>query len=161
MLYTSLEPCPMPTVAIVSSRVGRVVVAAPDGQGGAVASERLATLPPAWSSLASQQGLVVDFASPESPRAPIPGELATRLRHTVWDTKDARDADVSQGCSCKKTSRPRSQTCCRDASSSTCLSREGRGSGSGGILLQLQYDLGVAVDSLVELPARLRRTVQR
>lgn len=97
LLYASLEPCPMCTVAIISSRIGRVVVAAPDEQGGALAPERFARLPLAWSSLASQQGLVVDFASGESPVAPIPAKLATLLSEAFSSTKDARDAEVSQG----------------------------------------------------------------
>jgi len=97
VLYASIEPCPMCTVAIISSRIERVVVAAPDEQGGALARERLAALPPAWSSLGSQQGLAVDLASPQSAAAPIPAQLAARLTRAFRDTKDARDAEVSQG----------------------------------------------------------------
>jgi tRNA(Arg) A34 adenosine deaminase TadA len=97
VLYASLEPCPMCTVAIISSRVDRVIVGAPDEQGGALAAERFASLPPAWASLASQQGLAVDFASPESTIAPIPAELAVRLARAFRTTKEARDAEVSQG----------------------------------------------------------------
>lgn len=93
VLYTSLEPCPMCTVAIISSRIERVVIAAPDEQGGALAPERLATLPPAWSSLASQQGLSVAFAD----EVPVLPELTARLRRAFTETKQARDAEVSQG----------------------------------------------------------------
>jgi len=97
LLYASLEPCPMCTVAIISSRIDRVVVATPDEQGGALAPERFAKLPLAWSSLASQQGLAVDFASGDSPIAPIPAKLAARLSQAFSSTKRARDAEVSQG----------------------------------------------------------------
>lgn len=97
LLYASLEPCPMCTVAIISSRIDRVVVATPDEQGGALAPERFARLPLAWSSLASQQGLAVDFASGESAAAPIPAKLAARLSQAFSSTKHARDAEVSQG----------------------------------------------------------------
>jgi tRNA(Arg) A34 adenosine deaminase TadA len=87
----------MCTVAIISSRIDRVIIAAPDEQGGALAAERFARLSPAWSSLASEQELAVDFASPESSVAPIPAKLAARLSRAFRDTKDARDAEVSQG----------------------------------------------------------------
>ena len=97
LLYASLEPCPMCTVAIISSRIDRVVVATPDEHGGALAPERFARLPLAWSSLASQQGLVVDFASANSTAAPIPAKLAARLSQAFSSTKHARDAEVSQG----------------------------------------------------------------
>jgi tRNA(Arg) A34 adenosine deaminase TadA len=97
LLYASLEPCPMCTVAIISSRIDRVVVATPDEQGGALAPERFARLPLAWSSLASRQGLVVDFASAQNPVAPIPAKLAARLSQAFSSTKHARDAEVSQG----------------------------------------------------------------
>jgi tRNA(Arg) A34 adenosine deaminase TadA len=97
VLYASLEPCPMCTVAIISSRIDRVIIAAPDEQGGALAPERFAGLPRAWRSLASQQGLSADYASPESTVAPIPAELAARLSRAFSSTKDARDAEVSQG----------------------------------------------------------------
>lgn len=96
VLYTSLEPCPMCTVAILSSRIERVVIAAPDEQGGALAPERFAKLPPAWSSLAAKHGLTVAFESVEN-AAPVPAELTARLSRAFWDTKDARDAEVSQG----------------------------------------------------------------
>jgi tRNA(Arg) A34 adenosine deaminase TadA len=97
VLYTSLEPCPMCTVAIISSRIGRVIIAAQDEQGGALAPERFARLPPAWASLASEQGLSVGYASPESSVAPIPAQLAARLARAFRATKEARDAEVSQG----------------------------------------------------------------
>ncbi|HTX80571.1 MAG TPA: nucleoside deaminase [Streptosporangiaceae bacterium] len=96
VLYTSLEPCPMCTVAILSSHIERVVIAAPDERGGALAPERLAKLPPAWSSLAAEQGLTVAFESAEN-AAPVAPELMARLSRVFWDTKDARDAEVSQG----------------------------------------------------------------
>jgi len=96
VLYTSLEPCPMCTVAILSARIDRVVIAAPDEQGGALAPERLAKLPPAWSSLAAEHGLTVAFESAED-APPVLAELTARLGRAFWDTKDARDAEVSRG----------------------------------------------------------------
>jgi tRNA(Arg) A34 adenosine deaminase TadA len=86
----------MCTVAILGSRIERVAIAAPDEQGGALAPEPLAKLPPAWSSLAAEQGLTVTFESAEN-GSRVPAELTARLSRAFWDTKDARDAVVSQG----------------------------------------------------------------
>jgi tRNA(Arg) A34 adenosine deaminase TadA len=94
LLYTSLEPCPMCTVALISSRIARVVVAAPDERGGALAPDRFARLPRAWSALASRQGLTVDFAAGDGA---VPADLIASLSHAFLDTKDARDAAVSEG----------------------------------------------------------------
>jgi tRNA(Arg) A34 adenosine deaminase TadA len=96
VLYTTLEPCPMCAVAIISSRIGRVVVATRDEQGGALAEGRLTDLPPAWSSLAAQQGLVVELAEAGGPVS-LPAKLIAELRGAFLDTKEARDAEVSQG----------------------------------------------------------------
>lgn len=97
LLYTSLEPCPMCTVALLTAHVGRVVIAAPDEPGGALAPGRLAKLPPIWPSLAAEAGIVVDFADPGSRAASIRPDLAAQLRHVFWETKEALDAEVSGG----------------------------------------------------------------
>lgn len=88
VLYTSLEPCPMCAVAIISSRIGRVVMAAMDEQGGSLSTERLRRLPPVWSALASLQGLGAELITTARPTA-IPAELAVRLSRAFSDTREA------------------------------------------------------------------------
>lgn len=100
VLYTTLEPCPMCTVAIMNSRVQTVVIATPDEPAGVLAPERLARLPEVWPHLAAQQHLRVRFAGPGSLNDPdtyIPDALSGLLRNAFLGTKDALDAEVSGG----------------------------------------------------------------
>ncbi len=100
LLYTTLEPCPMCTVAILNSRVERVIIAVPDEPGGALAPERLVKLPGVWPRIAAGQGLRVSFTSFQSPGDAdefISPELTAMLRSVFWDTKAARDAEVARG----------------------------------------------------------------
>jgi tRNA(Arg) A34 adenosine deaminase TadA len=60
-LYTTLEPCPMCTVAIINAGITHVVIGSPDEKGGALASDRLDRLAPIWPELATAQNLKVDF----------------------------------------------------------------------------------------------------
>jgi tRNA(Arg) A34 adenosine deaminase TadA len=100
ILYTTLEPCPMCTVAIVNSRIQRVIIAIPDEPGGALESKRLAKLPALWPRIAASQGLQVDFANSQFSQDAdtyIPPELSAMLSNVFWNTKPARDAEVSKG----------------------------------------------------------------
>lgn len=100
LLYTTLEPCPMCTVAILNSRIEHVVIAVPDEPGGALAAERLVKLPGVWAQIAARQGLRVTFTNSESPGDAdefISRELSAMLGGVFWDTKAARDAEVAAG----------------------------------------------------------------
>lgn len=100
ILYTTLEPCPMCTVAIINSRIKRVIIAIPDEPGGTLEPERLAKLPSLWPRIAASQGLEVDFANSQFPQDAdtyIPPELAAMLNNVFWNTKPERDAEVSKG----------------------------------------------------------------
>jgi tRNA(Arg) A34 adenosine deaminase TadA len=100
VIYTTLEPCPMCTVAIMNSRIQSVIIATPDEPGGVLAPERLAKLPGIWPQLAASQHLQVSFTSSHSgdgPDAYIPDRLSTLLRSAFWETKEAHDAELSKG----------------------------------------------------------------
>ncbi len=69
-LYTTMEPCPMCTVAIINSGVRRVVVARADPASGAMLDGRLDLLPPVWPRLAAAQGLSAVLAEQDDPQHP-------------------------------------------------------------------------------------------
>jgi hypothetical protein len=100
LFSTTLEPCPMCTTAILNSRIGKVIIAAPDEDGGALAPERLRRLPPIWPKLAASQGLRVAFTSEDAEGDPdtyVPGALSDLLVQAFLDTKEARDARLEKG----------------------------------------------------------------
>lgn len=100
IIYTTLEPCPMCAVAILNSRIQQVVIATPDEPGGVLAPERLAKLPGMWPQIAASQHLVVRFTASqpgEASEAYLPSTLAGLLKRVFWDTKDSRDAELSNG----------------------------------------------------------------
>jgi tRNA(Arg) A34 adenosine deaminase TadA len=100
LLYATLEPCPMCTVAIMNSRIQHVIIASPDEPGGALAPQRLARLPEVWPQIAASQGLQVTFTNSQLPAdtaAYIPPELSAMLEKVFWDTKAERDAEVAGG----------------------------------------------------------------
>ncbi len=99
-LYTTLEPCPMCTVAIINSRIQRVIIAIPDEAGGALDPKRLAKLPILWPRIAASQGLQVEFANSQFSQDAdtyIPPELSAMLNNVFLNTKPERDAEVSKG----------------------------------------------------------------
>jgi cytosine deaminase len=63
ILYTSLEPCPMCFVRLISSGVRKVFYAAEDNEGGMV--RRSEHIPPVWKELAQRQEFAKARCSPE------------------------------------------------------------------------------------------------
>jgi tRNA(Arg) A34 adenosine deaminase TadA len=100
VIYTTLEPCPMCTVAILNSRIQDVIIATPDEPGGVLAPERLAKLPGIWPQLAASQHLRIRFADPQNDDdldTYIPQSLSALLKRAFWDSKDICDAKLSKG----------------------------------------------------------------
>lgn len=67
ILYTTLEPCPMCTVCIITAGIEQVVIAAEDPPSGSLSPERLHSLPPLWYELAHALGLRVTFCQSTDP----------------------------------------------------------------------------------------------
>lgn len=66
-LFTSVEPCPMCLVRLLSADVRRVLFAAEDAIGGMV--QRLNNLPPSWLELAQRKTFAQAQCSPELAQA--------------------------------------------------------------------------------------------
>lgn len=92
LLYSTLEPCPMCTVALLNAGVQRVVVAEPDAAAGALL--HLDSLPPLWPQLAASRGLDVVLASDAAAADPVPAELVDLLKRLFLDGKDHLDAQL-------------------------------------------------------------------
>lgn len=100
ILYTTLEPCPMCSVCIITAGVRRVVIAAADPPSGTLAPQRLAALPPIWAELAGATGLRVDFCQSEDPGDPgtyLPDELRGELLRTFLDSRQQLDERLAAG----------------------------------------------------------------
>jgi tRNA(Arg) A34 adenosine deaminase TadA len=100
VIYTTLEPCPMCTVAILNSRIENVVIAFHDELGGALAPQRLAGLPAIWPTIATAQRLHVNFANSGDMSALetyVPPTLSALLERAFLDTKEATDAKLTMG----------------------------------------------------------------
>ncbi|MBV9012063.1 MAG: hypothetical protein JO281_09725 [Pseudonocardiales bacterium] len=99
ILYTTLEPCPMCTVATITTGVSSVLVAASEEWGGALLSGRLGSLPTAWPELAESQGLRVCLASsdPSDTASFIPPELTSMLSEALLANRKRLDDQVRQG----------------------------------------------------------------
>jgi tRNA(Arg) A34 adenosine deaminase TadA len=99
-LFSSLEPCPMCTVAIINAGIDRVLIALPDEPAGALGPGRLDKLPPLWPSLARAQGLEVKFAVSQLIQKSdtyLPPELVSLLHDAFWTTKEAVDSRLVDG----------------------------------------------------------------
>lgn len=100
VMYTTLEPCPMCTVAILNSRIENVVIALHDELGGALAPQRLAGLPSIWPKIAAAQRLNVNFTNTDNMSVPdtyLPPPLSALLERAFLDTKEATDAKLTRG----------------------------------------------------------------
>lgn len=95
MLVTTLEPCPMCTVgAVINARMQSVIIGTEDPYAGALEPSRLASLPPLWNTVASQQGLNVVFAQSKNAsdlQSYAPSELLTLLSDLFFQTKAPLD----------------------------------------------------------------------
>ena len=89
LLYSTLEPCPMCTVAIINANVERVFVAHADPPAGALL--HLDRLPPLWGDFATERELEVVKATDEGSDGVVPGELADLLNRLFLDGKDELD----------------------------------------------------------------------
>lgn len=98
ILYTTLEPCPMCSVAIITAGVNLVIVAAPDEWSGALTPEHLHSLPSAWPELAESQGLQVRLGSsdPSDSSTFMPPELTAMLSEAFLTGRDALDDEISR-----------------------------------------------------------------
>lgn len=100
VLFTTLEPCPMCTVAILNSGITAVVIAVPDEEGGALAPGHLARLPAIFGQVAASQRLRVTFTSDSRESDPgtfVPPPLSVLLERAFLDTKQDRDARLAKG----------------------------------------------------------------
>jgi tRNA(Arg) A34 adenosine deaminase TadA len=93
VLYSTLEPCPMCTVAILNSGVGRVVVGCADEAAGSIL--RLDTLAPLWGALAQQRGLEVEVVGVTRDE-PVASELLELLRSLFFDSKEPLDEQLER-----------------------------------------------------------------
>jgi tRNA(Arg) A34 adenosine deaminase TadA len=96
-LYTTLEPCPMCTVAILNARINRVVVALPDEAGGSLAPERLGMLPHIWAEMARQHELSIQFvgkALNDESGLMVPDELIRVLEDLFLDGRERLDSKI-------------------------------------------------------------------
>jgi tRNA(Arg) A34 adenosine deaminase TadA len=100
VLLTTLEPCPMCTVAILNAGISEVLIASPDELGGALAPSRLERLSPIWRDLAAAHGLTVRFLA-ESPISSSESDLRAQLVHwleAVFScSRPAADAWIAAG----------------------------------------------------------------
>lgn len=99
-LYTTVEPCPLCTVAIANSRIKNVIIATPDELGGALAPRHLEKLPEIIARIVTSQRMSVKFASTDEDSDPgtyIPGGLSASLERAFLDTKEARDDRLQEG----------------------------------------------------------------
>lgn len=100
VLYTTLEPCPMCTVAIINSGINRVVIAAEDPEAGSLSPQRLGSLPPLWPELADSIGLEVCFAQSQDPTQAmtyLEPQLRSELIEVFLHSRESLDQALADG----------------------------------------------------------------
>jgi tRNA(Arg) A34 adenosine deaminase TadA len=100
LLYTTLEPCPMCTVAILNAGINTVVIATPDPRGGSLTLERLRGLPPLWQEMAAAHGVRALFVDPDDPDnhdTYVPPELAQHLGEVFAASSPPLDQWLANG----------------------------------------------------------------
>lgn len=89
-LLTTLEPCPMCTVAILNAGITEVGVWRPDEMAGTMLDERHARLGPVWADMASSRALRVTDASQD-----IPARLTNTLDGLFAANRAVLDARIT------------------------------------------------------------------
>jgi tRNA(Arg) A34 adenosine deaminase TadA len=99
-LYSTLEPCPMCTVATINAGIGRAIYAHEDPVAGALAAPRLRRLAPIWQDLAQTIGLravccqTVDDRDEESY---LPADLLALLDEIFVASRRRLDTTLAKG----------------------------------------------------------------
>lgn len=96
VLYTTLEPCPMCTVALITAGVDSVFIAVSDESTGALASGRLDFLPTTWPELARRQNIQVYLSSSSPVDAPnfMPPELTSMLSEVFLTSHEKLESRI-------------------------------------------------------------------
>lgn len=94
-VFSTLEPCPMCTVAIINAGVDEVTYAHDDELAGALAGERRARLGPLWARIARGQGLRVRRCQSRDP-GDIETYLPNDLRETLIELFEGTRAPLDQ-----------------------------------------------------------------
>lgn len=97
ILFATLEPCPMCTVAAINARVDRIVVAIRDPPAGSLEQTRLSGLPPLWRELA--RSIEVIFCQSDRPDDRItylPPELSSSLATLFHESRGGLDETLAE-----------------------------------------------------------------
>jgi tRNA(Arg) A34 adenosine deaminase TadA len=94
LLYSTLEPCPMCTVALLNAGVDRVYVAESDEAAGALL--HLDSLPELWPQIAEARDIDVVLASEPEAEDRVPDDLVELLDRLFLDGKDELDARLTE-----------------------------------------------------------------
>jgi tRNA(Arg) A34 adenosine deaminase TadA len=99
LFLTTLEPCPMCTVAIINAGINRVIIAESDEKAGTLLPDHLATLPPVWRDIVASQGLRVRLTGqiPSAGSPSLPNELAGLLHDAFLLNRKALDDRLKNG----------------------------------------------------------------